>query len=64
MEYAKEENGQSLIDAPSFSVQSEKELWWLGAFEVPKKTHEVLKHMFSRLDKTYANFLMSLPNCS
>ena len=22
--------------SPTFSVQSEKELWWFGAFEVPK----------------------------
>ena len=49
MEYAKEENGQSLIDAPSFSVQSEKELWWLGEFEVPKETHEVLAWVFERI---------------
>ena len=35
--------------APSFSVQSEKEIWWLGAFEVPKETHDVLAWMFSRI---------------
>lgn len=32
---------------PSFSVQSEKEIWWLGAFEVLKETHEVLAWVFS-----------------
>lgn len=34
---------------PSFSVQSEKEIWWLGAFEVPKETHEVLAWVFSMI---------------
>jgi hypothetical protein len=34
---------------PSFSVQSEKDIWWLGAFEVPKETHEVLAWMFARI---------------
>ena len=33
---------------PSFRVQSEKEVWWLGAFEVPKETHEVLSWIFDR----------------
>ena len=33
---------------PSFRVQSEKEVWWLGAFEVPKETHEVLTWIFDR----------------
>ncbi len=32
----------------SFYVQSEKEIWWAGAFEVPKETHEVLSWMFER----------------
>ena len=34
---------------PSFSVQSEKEIWWLRAFEVPKETHEVLAWVFSMI---------------
>ena len=34
---------------PSFSVQSERDIWWLGAFEVPKENHAVLAWMFSRL---------------
>ena len=34
---------------PTFSVQSEKELWWLGAFEVPKETNEVLAWVFDRI---------------
>lgn len=33
---------------PSFKVQSEKDAWWLGAFEVPKETHEVLAWIFDR----------------
>ena len=33
----------------SFSVQSKKELWWLGAFDVPKETHEVLAWVFDRI---------------
>ena len=31
---------------PTFSVQSEKDIWWLGAFEVPNQTHEVLAFVF------------------
>ena len=31
---------------PTFSVQSERDIWWLGAFEVPKETHEVLAFVF------------------
>lgn len=34
---------------PSFSVQSEKEIWWLGAIEVPKETHAVLQWIFARI---------------
>ena len=34
---------------PTFNVQSEKELWWLGAFEVPKETNEVLAWVFDRI---------------
>lgn len=34
---------------PSFSVQSERDIWWLGAFEVPKENHEVLAWMFARI---------------
>lgn len=30
-----------------FSVQSENEIWWLAAFEVPKEDHEVLKVFFN-----------------
>lgn len=36
-------------NSTSFSVQSEKDIWWLGAFEVPKENHEVLAWMFSRI---------------
>ena len=34
---------------PAFSVQSERDIWWLGAFEVPKETHEVLAFVFDRI---------------
>ena len=38
--------------SPTFSVQFEKELWWLGAFEVPKETNEVLAWVFDRIPWT------------
>ena len=31
-----------------FSVQSEKEIWWLAAIEVPKESHNVLSWIFDR----------------
>ena len=33
---------------PNYRVQSEKEVWWLGAFEDPKETHEILTWIFDR----------------
>ena len=33
---------------PTFSVQTERDIWWLGAFEVPKETHEVLAFVFNK----------------
>lgn len=32
----------------SFRVQFEKNIWWLGAFSVPKEMHEVLAWTFYR----------------
>ena len=34
---------------PTFSVQSERDIWWLGAFEVPKESYEVLAFVFERI---------------
>ena len=34
---------------PTFSVQSERDIWWLGAFEVPKESHEVLAFVFGQI---------------
>ena len=31
---------------PIFSVQSQRDIWWLGDFEVPKETNEVLSFVF------------------
>ena len=31
-----------------FSVQSERDIWWLAAFETPKECHETLKWFFQR----------------
>ncbi len=46
---AKESASANEVLTPSFSVQSEKEIWWLGAFKVPKETHEVLAWVFQRI---------------
>ena len=46
--YAKR-SSTSEAEKPTFSVQSENEIWWLGAFEVPKETHQVLAWIFSRI---------------
>ena len=32
----------------NFSVQSENNIWWLGAFEVEKEDHEILQWYFSK----------------
>lgn len=31
-----------------FSVQSERDIWWLAALETPKECHETLKWVFQR----------------
>ena len=49
MQTAKVLGPDAQLRAPTFSVQSEKEIWWLGAFEVPKETHDVLSWMFTRI---------------
>ena len=41
--------------SPIFGVQCKKELWSLGAFEVPKETNEVLTYVLIR----YLGLLMS-----
>ncbi len=46
---AKQSASPSELVTPYFNVQSEKEIWWLGAFEVPKETHEVLAWVFQRI---------------
>ena len=46
---AKESASASEVLTPSFSVQSEKEIWWLGALKVPKETHEALAWVFQRI---------------
>ena len=46
---AKQAASTRKVVTPSFSVQSEKEIWWLGAFKVPKETHEVLSWVFQRI---------------
>ena len=34
---------------PTISVQSKRDIRWLGAFEVPKESHEVLAFVFGRI---------------
>ena len=34
-------------DPKYFSVQSENDIWWLAAFEVPKEDHAILKAFFN-----------------
>ena len=46
--YANLSCSTSEVTKPSFSVQSKKDIWWLGAFEVPKETQEVLAWIFNR----------------
>ena len=48
MDMAFSDNSSIPIDRikPTFSVQSERDIWWLGAFEVPKETNEVLSFVF------------------
>lgn len=31
-------------------VQSEKDIWWLAAFELPKESHEILQWIFNKTD--------------
>ena len=45
---AKQTNINESSPGPSFSVQSEKDIWWLGAIEVPKETNAVLVWIFER----------------
>ena len=49
MFFAKVDAIEDHSQKPSFSVQSKKKIWWLGAFEVPKETHEVLAWVFSMI---------------
>ena len=51
MDMAFSDNSGIPIDRikPTFSVQSERDIWWLGAFEVPKETNEVLSFVFERI---------------
>ena len=37
-------------ECQNFSVQSEYNTWWLGAFKVDKESHEVLKWVFNQTD--------------
>ena len=46
---AKQSSTGVQTSSPSFSVQSENDIWWLGAFEVPKESHEILAWMFARI---------------
>ena len=51
MDMAFSDNSGIPIDRikPTFSVQSERDIWWLGAFEVPKEANELLSFVFERI---------------
>ena len=38
----------SMLESDDFSLQSEYKKWWLGAFNVDKESHEVLKWVFNQ----------------
>ena len=39
---------EDIPESKKFSVQSEFNHWWLGAFQVPSESHQILKWVFSQ----------------